>query len=134
VERHDGQLERDRGSDRHGCRLVASRPRLSDLDQPRGELQRLPQRRLDNDHNGFVDDWHGWDFANTTTTRQTTTRTGQHVAGTIGAAGNNGVGVAGVNWNVKIMPVKFLNAQGSGTVRERGQRRALRGAERAPTS
>jgi subtilisin family serine protease len=40
---------------------------------------------------------------------------GSHVSGTIGAAGNNGIGVVGVNWNVKIMGVKFLDASGSGT-------------------
>lgn len=40
---------------------------------------------------------------------------GTHVAGTIGAVGNNGVGVVGVNWNVQIMPLKFLGADGSGT-------------------
>lgn len=36
------------------------------------------------------------------------------MAGTIGALGNNGVGVTGVNWNVKLMACKFLNAQGQG--------------------
>ncbi len=40
---------------------------------------------------------------------------GTHVAGTIGAVGNNGVGVAGVNWNVKLLAVKALNSEGSGT-------------------
>ena len=40
---------------------------------------------------------------------------GTHVAGTIGAAGNNGQGVAGVNWNVQIMACKFMNSSGSGT-------------------
>jgi subtilisin family serine protease len=40
---------------------------------------------------------------------------GTHVAGTIGAVGNNGLGVAGINWNVKIMALKFLDANGSGT-------------------
>ena len=39
---------------------------------------------------------------------------GTHVAGTIGAAGNNGIGVVGINWNVKIMACKFVNASGSG--------------------
>jgi subtilisin family serine protease len=70
---------------------------------------------IDNDHNGFVDDWHGWDFANHDNNPMDDHGHGTHVAGTIGAAGNNGIGVAGVNWNVRIMPVKFLNAQGSGT-------------------
>jgi len=70
---------------------------------------------IDNDHNGFIDDWHGWDFANNDNNPTDDHGHGTHVAGTIGAAGNNGTGVAGVNWNVKIMPVKFLNAQGSGT-------------------
>ncbi|HEY3488540.1 MAG TPA: putative Ig domain-containing protein [Candidatus Deferrimicrobiaceae bacterium] len=40
---------------------------------------------------------------------------GTHVAGIIGAAGNNGKGVAGVAWNVKILPVKFLDSAGNGT-------------------
>jgi len=70
---------------------------------------------IDNDGNGFVDDWHGWDFANNDNNPMDDHGHGTHVAGTIGAAGNNGVGVAGINWNVRIMPVKFLNAQGSGT-------------------
>ncbi|QXO93540.1 S8 family serine peptidase [Methanospirillum purgamenti] len=39
---------------------------------------------------------------------------GTHCAGTIGAVGNNGIGVVGVNWNVKIMPLKFLSSSGSG--------------------
>ena len=41
---------------------------------------------------------------------------GTHVAGTIGGVGNNGIGVAGVNWNVQLMAVKFLDAGGSGTL------------------
>ena len=41
---------------------------------------------------------------------------GTHVAGTIGAVGNNGVGMAGINWKVRILPVKFLNSSGSGSI------------------
>ena len=70
---------------------------------------------IDNDHNGYVDDWRGWDFVDNDNNPMDDHGHGTHVAGTIGATGNNGVGVAGVNWNVRIMPVKFLNAQGSGS-------------------
>lgn len=41
---------------------------------------------------------------------------GTHVSGTIGAVGNNGIGVVGVNWTVQILPCKFLDARGGGTV------------------
>jgi|GEM_PF-1018085 len=41
---------------------------------------------------------------------------GTHVAGIIGAVTNNGIGVAGVNWNVKIVPCKFLDASGNGSL------------------
>ena len=41
---------------------------------------------------------------------------GSHVSGTIGAVGNNSVGVVGVNWKTRILPVKFLDSTGTGTV------------------
>jgi subtilisin family serine protease len=70
---------------------------------------------LDNDGNGFVDDVHGYDFvgAGDSDPRDDNGH-GTHVAGTIGATGDNGVGVVGVNWNVKLMALKFLNASGQG--------------------
>ena len=69
----------------------------------------------DDDENGLVDDWSGWDFVNGDNDPFDDHRHGTHVSGTIGADGNNGVGVVGVNWNVKIMALKFLNSAGSGT-------------------
>jgi subtilisin family serine protease len=69
----------------------------------------------DDDGNGLVDDWSGWDFVNGDNDPFDDHRHGTHVSGTIGASGNNGVGVVGVNWNVKIMALKFLNSAGSGT-------------------
>ena len=69
----------------------------------------------DDDGNGFVDDVRGWDFANNDSDPIDDHGHGTHVSGTIGAIGNNGLGVVGVNWNVKIMPVKFLNSSGAGT-------------------
>ena len=70
---------------------------------------------VDDDGNGFVDDTRGWDFANDDNNPFDDAGHGTHVAGTIGAPGDNGLGVAGVTWQVRLMPLKFLNAGGSGT-------------------
>ncbi|MGE5674701.1 MAG: S8 family serine peptidase [Mycobacterium leprae] len=70
---------------------------------------------IDNDNNGYVDDCHGWDFVNNDNTVfdwEDEDAHGTHVSGTIAATINNGIGVAGVAPNVKIMPVKFLGTQG----------------------
>jgi subtilisin family serine protease len=71
---------------------------------------------IDDDNNGYVDDWRGWDFANNDNDPFDDNGHGTHVSGTIGAAGNNGVGVVGVNWKVKIMPLKFLSGSGAGSL------------------
>lgn len=70
---------------------------------------------IDNDGNGFIDDVRGWDFYNNDNDPFDDNSHGTHCAGIIGAVGSNGIGVAGVNWNAKIMPLKFLNSDGSGT-------------------
>ncbi len=72
---------------------------------------------LDNDGNGFVDDVRGWDFVGNDNTTYDSTRDdhGTHVAGTIGAVGGNATGVAGVNWQVKIISTKFLGNNGGTT-------------------
>src|SRR5687768_17084862 len=61
---------------------------------------------LDDDLNGFVDDISGWDFLNGDNDPAAGHSHGTHCSGTIGGVGNNGIGVAGVNWNVKVMPLK----------------------------
>lgn len=86
---------------------------------------------IDNDGNGYVDDCRGWDFTTcalfdpdgTCVTPKARDNDpmddhghGTHVAGIIGAAGNNFIGMAGVNWRVSIMPLKALNSQGSGAI------------------
>ena len=76
----------------------------------------VPGDGLDNDGNGFVDDVHGWDFANDDADPMDDDGHGTHVAGTIGAVGDNGVGVTGVSWQVSIMGLKFLDAEGSGSI------------------
>ena len=70
---------------------------------------------IDDDGNGYIDDIHGWDFVNGDSDPMDDNGHGTHCAGTIGAAGNNGTGVVGVNWQVRIMGLKFLNASGSGS-------------------
>jgi hypothetical protein len=70
---------------------------------------------IDDDGDGFVDDTIGWNFVANNTNAQDDNGHGTHVAGTIGAVGNNGLGVVGVNQHVSIMPVKSLGANGIGT-------------------
>ena len=70
---------------------------------------------IDDDANGFVDDVHGFDFVNRDGDPMDDHGHGSHVSGTIGAAGNNGVGVVGVNWDVSLMGLKFLDDTGSGS-------------------
>ena len=69
---------------------------------------------IDDDGNGYVDDVYGYDFVANNGNPMDDNGHGTHVAGTIGAVGNNGVGVAGVDWHVRIMALKFLDSTGSG--------------------
>jgi subtilisin family serine protease len=62
-----------------------------------------------------ADGSHGYNFVANTNNPQDDNGHGTHVAGIIGATGNNGIGVAGVNWNAQLMAIKFLSANGSGT-------------------
>jgi subtilisin family serine protease len=71
---------------------------------------------IDDDGNGFVDDVRGWDFVNNDSDPMDDNGHGTHVAGTIGAVGNNGIGVTGVAWTASIMPLKFLDQSGSGSL------------------
>jgi hypothetical protein len=77
-----------------------------------------PADGRDNDGNGYVDDVHGWNFADDTKEvfDASGDAHGTHVAGTIGAKGGNGIGIAGINWNVTIMAGKFLSADGGTTL------------------
>ncbi|MBT5850244.1 MAG: S8 family serine peptidase [Acidimicrobiaceae bacterium] len=69
---------------------------------------------IDDDNNGYVDDIHGWDFVEDDAVPNDDNGHGTHVAGTIAAVRDNGVGIAGVADNARIMALRFLNAGGSG--------------------
>jgi Zn-dependent metalloprotease/subtilisin family serine protease len=75
----------------------------------------IPGNSLDDDNNGYVDDVFGYDFVNSDGNPMDDNGHGTHCAGTIGGRGNNSIGVAGVNWQVRIMGCKFLAASGSGS-------------------
>jgi subtilisin family serine protease len=75
----------------------------------------VPNNGVDDDGNGYVDDYYGYDFSNNDSNPIDDHYHGTHCAGTVGAKGNNGRGVAGVAWTVKLLPVKVLNSSGSGT-------------------
>jgi len=65
---------------------------------------------VDDDRNGYIDDCMGWDFADNTNDPMDDIGHGTHVAGIIGAVGNNLNGISGVMWNVKLMPLKIFSA------------------------
>ena len=71
---------------------------------------------LDDDGNGYVDDFIGWDFVHDDNDPSDDHQFGHgtHVAGIIAARGDNGLGIAGVSWRSRLMPLKFLDASGSG--------------------
>lgn len=73
-----------------------------------------PSNGIDDDGNGYIDDVNGWDFAYGDNDPMDGDSHGTHCAGTIAAQGNNSIGVAGVNWSAKLMPVKVLDDLGGG--------------------
>ncbi len=64
----------------------------------------IPNNHIDDDNNGYVDDFNGWNPAKGNDSLPVISH-GTHVSGIIGAKGNNCIGVTGINWNIKIMPV-----------------------------
>jgi len=87
----------------------------------------IPNNRLDDDNNGFIDDIGGWDFVSNTPDpapkfsagwTEAGVSHGTMVAGVIAARGNNGRGVTGVSWQAQIMPLKALNDRGEGKMND----------------
>lgn len=79
-------------------------------------LEANGQPGVDDDNNGYVDDINGFNFVANNGISKDDFGHGSHCAGTIGAKGDNGSGVAGLSWNVRLMAVKFLDQFGSGTI------------------
>lgn len=82
----------------------------------------IADNSIDDDENGYIDDVYGWDFWHSgplsaavedNDPRPTVSDHGTHVAGIAGAATDNGIGVAGVGWNCRIMAVKAGGTAGS---------------------
>jgi subtilisin family serine protease len=65
----------------------------------------IPGNNIDDDNNGYVDDVNGWNAFNNNGS-VTSSQHGTHVSGTVAARGNNNLGVAGVNWNAKVMAIQ----------------------------
>ncbi len=70
---------------------------------------------VDDDGNGVVDDIRGYNGITNSGDPMDDNNHGTHCAGTIGGVGNNGIGVTGVAWKVKLMGLKFLGSNGSGS-------------------
>lgn len=70
---------------------------------------------IDDDGNGYIDDWRGWDFVDHDNDPMDEHSHGTHCAGIIGAVGDNNRGVVGVNWQVSMMPVRILSSRGKTT-------------------
>jgi subtilisin family serine protease len=86
----------------------------------------IAENGIDDDGNGYVDDVNGYNFTGlykgqANNDPQDIFGHGTHIAGIIGAANSNELGIAGINHNVKILNVKFLDSSGRGTVYEGAQ-------------
>lgn len=75
----------------------------------------IPNNRIDDDGNGFVDDLNGWDFFANDSDPSDENNHGTHCAGTIGGVGNNQNGVVGVCWQVSMVGIRFLGPDGGTT-------------------
>jgi subtilisin family serine protease len=81
-----------------------------------GEAGPFATNGIDDDLNGYIDDWRGWDWVADDNDPTDENWHGTHVAGTVGARGYDGDGVMGVAWQVGLTPLRVLDASGNGQV------------------
>jgi subtilisin family serine protease len=80
----------------------------------------IPNNGIDDDNNGYVDDYHGYNAFNQSGLNNVIGNAadhGTHVAGIIGAKGDNNIGISGINWNVKILPIRGSSSNEATVVR-----------------
>lgn len=89
----------------------------------------VPGNGIDDDGNGYIDDTRGWDFYSADNDPMDVYDHGTLTAGTVGAKGNNAIGITGVCWDVSLLPLRFMGPTGFGTTS--GAAEAIRYATRA---
>ena len=76
-------------------------------------IDEIPDNNIDDDGNGYIDDTRGWDFVNNDNKPIDDYGHGTYCSGIIAASTNNSIGMAGVSWYSKIMPLKVINSEGA---------------------
>ncbi len=74
----------------------------------------VPGNAVDEDKNGYIDDTRGWNFVDKNNNPMDTNGHGTACAGIVGAIGNNRLGIAGLDWSVRVLPLKVIGSQGYG--------------------
>jgi predicted outer membrane repeat protein len=76
----------------------------------------IPDNGIDDDENGYIDDVHGYNFFNESGDPMDVNSHGTHIAGTICGAGNDGMGIVGLNWACNLVAVRFADEGGGGFI------------------
>jgi subtilisin family serine protease len=97
-----------------GRPMIGARVRISRTPDDDGFHYQYALYQSDDDHNGYVDDYYGVDLVRGHGSGVDHNGHGTHVAGIIGAGGDNDRGVSGVCWKTQIVPIRFMDADGNG--------------------